>query len=68
MPALTRRGKRRLPEDLEKDADGQGNEMLVGILAQRARRREAARERELAQAREEEQTSNQVCSAISFRL
>ena len=60
MPVLTWRGKRQLPEDLEEDEDGLGNEMLVGILAQHARRREAAQERE----REEEQTGNRVCGMV----
>jgi hypothetical protein len=46
MPALTRRGKRQLPGDLEEDEDDPGNVMLIGILAQRARRREAAQEQE----------------------
>jgi len=56
MPALTRRGKRQLPRDLEEDEDGSEGEMLTGILAQRARRREAAQER----GQEEQQTDNQV--------
>jgi len=60
MPALTRRRKRELPRDLEEDEDGPGNEMLVGILAQRARRREAAQERE----REEQQTGDQVRGVV----
>jgi hypothetical protein len=64
MPALTRRGKRQLPGDLEEDEDA-GNEALVGILAQRARRRTAAQEQESAQALEEEQTGNRVSSMIS---
>ena len=56
MPALTRRGKCELPRDVEEDEDGLGGETLVGILAQRARRREAAEEQE----QEGEQTGNQV--------
>jgi hypothetical protein len=64
MPALTRRGKRQLPGDPEEDEDS-GNEMLVGILAQRARRRAAAQEQEEAQSREEEQTGNRVSTIIS---
>jgi len=64
MPALMWQGKRRLPADLEEDEDDPENEMLVGILAQRARRREAARERESARVREEGQTGNQVHSTI----
>lgn len=50
MQALTRRGKRELPRDVE-DEDGPGGEMLVGILAQGA-----AEEQE----REGEQTGNRV--------
>lgn len=64
MPALTWRGKRQLPGDLEEDED-MGNEALVGILGQRARRRTAAQEQESAQALEEEQTGNRVSSMIS---
>ena len=60
MPALTRRGKRQLPRDLEEDEDGPEGEMPVGILAQRARRREAAQQRE----QEEEQTGDQVCGLM----
>ena len=52
MPALTRRGKRILPEDDEDDEDDLGNIGTVGILAQRAARREAAQEQEAAQERE----------------
>ena len=59
MPALTRRGKRQLPRDIDKDEDGEG-EMLVGILAQRARRREAAEEQE----QEGERSGNRVCHMI----
>lgn len=53
MPALTRRGKRRLATDpaSDEEADGVGNE--VGILAQRARRREAQAQ--------EAQSGEQVC-------
>jgi len=58
MPALTRQGKRQLPGDLEEDEDA-GNEMLVGILAQRGRRRAAAQEQE------EDQTGNRVSTIIS---
>ena len=60
MPALTRRGKRLLPVDLEddEDNDGLGNINAVGIFAQRAARREAAREQEAARA--EEPADNQV--------
>jgi len=58
MPALTRRRKRQLPWDLEEDEDRTGDEMLGGILAQRAQRREAAR------AQEEEQTGNRVSSMM----
>ena len=58
MPALTRRGKRLLPVDLEDDEDDLGNVDAVGILAQRAARREAAREQEVAQA--QEPAGNQV--------
>ena len=64
MPALTRRGKRQLPGDFGENDDGPGDEMLVGILAQRARRRAAAQEQESAQAREEEQTGNRVSSMM----
>ena len=64
MPALTRRGKRLLPVDLEdeEDNDGLGNINTVGIFAQRAARREAAREQEAARA--EEPADNQVCTFI----
>lgn len=55
MQALTRRGKRELPRDVE-DEDGPGGEMLVRILAQGAQRREAAEEHK----REGEQTGNRV--------
>ena len=68
MPVLTWWGKRQLPEDFEEDADGQGDDMQVGILAQQAQRREAARELELAQAQEEEQTGIQVHSLMFFSL
>ena len=53
MPALTRRGKRRLATDpaSDEEADGVGNE--VGILAQWARRREAQAQ--------EAQSGEQVC-------
>ena len=64
MPALTRRGKRQLPGDLEEDEDDPGNVMLVGILAQRARKREAARERESARARGEGSTGIPVSSMM----
>jgi hypothetical protein len=47
MPALTRRGKRLLPEDLEDEEDGLENVDAVGILAQRAARREAAQEQDV---------------------
>ena len=60
MPALTRRRKRELPRDLEEDEDGPGNEMLVRILAQHARRQEAAQEQE----REEQQTGDQVRGVV----
>ena len=45
MPALTQQGKWQLPRDIDEDEDGEG-EMLVGILAQRAQRHEAAEEQE----------------------
>lgn len=63
MPALTRRGKRQLPRDIDEDDDDEG-EMLVGILAQRARRREAAEEQE----QEGEQTGNRVRRMMFLRL
>jgi hypothetical protein len=72
MPALTRRGKRPLPTDLEEEEGDLGNIELVGILAQRAARREAAQEQEAAQAQEaaQGQAGNQVrrfqCSFISL--
>lgn len=62
MLALTRRGKRLLPVDLEDEDDGLGNIDTVGILAQRAARREAAREQEAARA--QEPADNQVCTSI----
>jgi len=43
MPALTQRAKRRLVDDLEDEGDS-GDEQVVGILAQRAARQQAARE------------------------
>jgi len=61
MPALTRRGKRSIPADIEDEEDGLGNVEAVGILAQRAARREAAREQETG----EGQVRNQVCSFVS---
>jgi hypothetical protein len=66
MPSLTRRGKRLLPEDLEDDEDDLENIDTVGILAQRAARREAAREQEAAQA--QEPAGNQVRKSDSFLL
>ena len=66
MPALTRRGKRILPEDDEDDEDDLGNIGTVGILAQWAARREAAQEweatqeQEAAQAQTHEPADNQV--------
>jgi hypothetical protein len=42
MPALTRRGKRPPPANLEGEDDDVGFVEAVGILAQRAARREAA--------------------------
>lgn len=70
MPALTRRGKRQLPGDFEENEDSPGDEILGGILAQRARRRAAAQEQESAQEqeqREEEQTGNGVTvSSVIF--
>lgn len=60
MPALTRRAKRRLAESLEDD-EGSGDEAVVGILTQRAARRQAVRE---AEAAEGEPPSDQVCIAI----
>jgi len=65
MPALTRRGKRLLPVDLEDEEDGLGNVDAVGILAQRAARREAAREQEAA--RVQEPVGNEV-RAFRFSL
>lgn len=62
MPALTQRGKRLLLVDLEDEDDGLGNIDTVGILAQRAARREAAREQEAARA--QEPADNQVCTSI----
>ena len=41
MPALTWRAKRQTPEDLE-DEEGSGDEIVTGILAQRAARRRQA--------------------------
>jgi len=69
MPALTRRGKRSLPVDLEAEQDGIGNE-AVGILAQRAARHEAAREREAARAQEaaQRQAGNLVRQFRSFPI
>lgn len=63
MPALTRRRKRRFPADLASDdeSNGVGNE--VGILAQRARRREAQANLRL---REMEEPHNQVCNHESW--
>ena len=66
MPALTRRGKRLLPADFEDEEEGLGNIDTVGILAQRAARREAAREQEAAQA--QEPVENQVCTLRSFLI
>src|ERR1700678_2933463 len=72
MPALTRRGKRLLPEDNEDNEDDLGNIGTVGILAQRAARHEAAQEQlaaqeqevaqahEAAQAQTQEPADNQV--------
>jgi hypothetical protein len=62
MPGLTRRGKRLLPVDLEDEEDGLGNINTVGILAQRAARREVAREQEAARA--QEPPDNQVRTFI----
>jgi len=45
MPALTRKAKRRHADSLE-DEEGSNDEAVVGILAQRAARRQAAREAE----------------------
>ena len=56
MPASMRKGKRELPMDIEEDKDGLEGEMLVGILAQWARRCETAEKQE----QEGEQTGNQV--------
>jgi hypothetical protein len=63
MPALTRRGKRQLPGDFGENEEDPGDEMHVGILAQRARRRAAAQEQEAAQAREEGENGNSVSTA-----
>jgi hypothetical protein len=60
MPALTRRAKRRLIESLE-DEEGSGDEVRVGILAQRAARRQAAREAEGPG-----EQRHQVCLSIYF--
>ena len=72
MPALTRRGKRLLPVDLEDDEDDLGNVDAVGILAQRAARREAAREQEAAQeqqaAREQEVAQAQEPAGNQVRM
>jgi hypothetical protein len=45
MPALTRRAKRRHADSLD-EGEGSDDEIVVGILAQRAARRQAAREQE----------------------
>ena len=56
MPVSMQKEKCELPMDIEEDEDGLEGEMLVGILAQQARRRETAEEQE----QEGEQTGNQV--------
>ena len=66
MQALTWRGERELPRDVE-DEDGPGGEMVVGILAQGAQRREAAEEHE----REESKLATgwvAWCSHIGLQL
>jgi len=68
MPALTRRGKRILPEDNEDNEDDLGNIGTVGILAQRAARREAAQEQEVAQAHEAAQAQTQEPADNQVRM
>jgi hypothetical protein len=68
MPSLTRRGKRLLLKDLEDDEDDLGNIDTVGILAQRAARREAAWEQEAAQAQEPAGNQVPVHNSDSFLL